>query len=145
MLYASGFDPKNTDDIQAVKAKIQELDENFDLVMIQEQFSQSMVLLSQLLCWKYSKLATLKLKVIDQSIKTPISDEARKELEKWMAADYLLYNHFKSNFEQKIAEYGFEKMKVEEKVMQEMNEKLENLCTNGTTFSMKNVVRSRNG
>jgi hypothetical protein len=134
MLFMSGLDRKNFNDIQSVKAKIQELDDNFDLVMIQEHFTQSMVLLSQLLCWNYSKLASIQLKVFDPESKTKISPEVREKLKKYLEADYLLYDYFKAKFEQKIAEYGYEKMNVEEKIMQQMNEKVEKYCSLGTVI-----------
>ena len=46
---------------EKVDAKIQELDEKFDLVMMVEQFQESLILMKNLFCWEVGDITNLKL------------------------------------------------------------------------------------
>ena len=46
----------DTSNFDLVKAKVQELDKNFHLVMIAEHFEESLVLLSHQLCWPLANM-----------------------------------------------------------------------------------------
>ena len=46
---------------EKVDAKIQELDEKFDLVMMVEHFQESLILMKNLFCWEVGDITNLKL------------------------------------------------------------------------------------
>ena len=46
---------------EKVDAKIQELDEKFDLVMMVEKFQESLILMKNLFCWEVGDITNLKL------------------------------------------------------------------------------------
>lgn len=83
MLWDMGLSLEDMEDPEAVEAKIREAEDTFDLVMIAERFDESVVLLRELLCWEYKDVAYFKLNSRKEGSKSKISDEARKELEKW--------------------------------------------------------------
>ena len=53
-----------------------------------------MILMKDLLCWDYEDIVNFKLNARKESKKVELSEEARSELRKYMASDYILYNHF---------------------------------------------------
>ena len=59
MLWDLGLD--DFDDVEAVRNKIEELEEQFNLVMILERFEESLVLMKSELCWDFSDITNLKL------------------------------------------------------------------------------------
>ena len=62
---AYGIPFKSFKDPEYIDAKIREIDDNFNLILIQERFDESMVLLKHLLCWKNSDLLHLKLNLVE--------------------------------------------------------------------------------
>ena len=51
MLFDLGMNRDNMEDVTKVKQKIQELDQQFELVMIMEKFDESVIILKDMLCW----------------------------------------------------------------------------------------------
>ena len=105
------------DNLTAVQNKIFELDETFDLVMMADRFDESMILLKDLLCWDYEDIVNFKLNARKESKKVELSQEARSELRRYMAADYALYQHFEQIFERKLKEFGESRMKQELQIL----------------------------
>ena len=89
----SGLNVTQLTDLKAVKHKIKQIEKDFDLVMITEQFEESIVLMSDLLCWPLTEVISWKQRV--RKNKTKISEHTRKVLKDWLWADEMLYNHFK--------------------------------------------------
>ena len=92
--------------------QIDEIDSTFDLVLLTEKYSESMILLKDLLCWDYGDLTSLTLNAHDEKTKSKVSREGRKRLQEWMEADYFLYNHFKEKFELEVDSFGRDQMQV---------------------------------
>ena len=127
-LFDFGLPVEDNDNMIAVQAKIKEISETFDLVMVMEQFDESMVLLKHLLCWEYSNLTSLKLNSRDESSKSQISDEARQKLKEWLNSDMVFYNHFKELFKTKLEAFGAEKMSKELEKIQGLNQEAKERC-----------------
>jgi galactosylceramide sulfotransferase len=53
MLWDAGLPARSMNNATAVRAKIQEMEDTFQLVMLAERFDESMVLMKDLLCWDY--------------------------------------------------------------------------------------------
>ena len=75
----------------------------FDLVMIAEQFDESMLLLQNQLCWDVADMTYLKLNERVPAAKSKMTDETRSVLRKWLWADYLVYDHFKNKLEELVS------------------------------------------
>ena len=57
MLWDFGLELGHLANETAVRAKIDEIDANFDLVMVAERFDESIILLRDELCWTYQDVA----------------------------------------------------------------------------------------
>jgi len=100
----------DTTDLGKVQDRINQLDASFDLVMVAEQFDESLVLLSHQLCWPLANMTSLKLNARKASSRSRLSAGSRASLASWLAADYKLYNHFKLRLEERVAEVGSEEV-----------------------------------
>ena len=128
MLWDSGLDAAQMDNLTAVENKIFELDQTFDLVMMADRFDESMILMKDLLCWDYEDIVNFKLNARKESKKVGLSPEARSELKKYMASDYILYNHFKTKFEQKLHKFGKKRMDQELEILRHANSNMKTKC-----------------
>jgi len=128
MLWDSGLEASQMNNLTAVQQKIFELDRTFDLVMMADRFDESMILMKDLLCWDYEDVVNFKLNARKESKKVGLSEEARAELKKYLAADYTLYQHFQERFEQRIEEFGRARMNQELRILRTANEKMKAKC-----------------
>ena len=71
-------------------------------MLITEKFDESMVLLANELCWPLEYVKSFKLNARKSSTKTMLSKKEQQILENWQQGDLLLYNHFKTIFEEKV-------------------------------------------
>jgi len=110
-LWDLGMDNEDINNHEAVKLKIKQMDEDFDLVMIAEDFDSSLVLLSDVLCWPLQNMTSLKLNARKKSKVQELSKEVRKTLKDWLWADYMLYDFFKKELEHKKNSFGPKKVK----------------------------------
>ena len=87
-----------------------------------------MILMKDLLCWDYEDIVNFKLNARKQSKKVELSDEARSELRKYLAADTRLYNHFQQIFQQKLNEFGQSRMEQELRILRHANLNMKTKC-----------------
>ena len=73
MLWDFGLSQNDFENDTAVQAKIEEIEATFDLVLITEKFSESVVLLKDLLCWDFNDMTSLKLNAQKSSSKSKLS------------------------------------------------------------------------
>merc|ERR1711915_1108778 len=109
MLFDFGLDPKDMDNDSMVESKIKEIDDRFNLVMMQESFCESLVLLKEELCWGLVDVTNFKLNGRKEGVKKTLSNYTRSKLREFLRADYKLYNHFKEKLKNKIKSFGREK------------------------------------
>ena len=64
-----GIKSQDLSDEQKIREKVKEVDDQFDLVMLADQFDESLILLAKKLCWKLEDLVTLKLNARSKTIK----------------------------------------------------------------------------
>ena len=105
-MFDLGLQFDEMDNETVILGKILELDSEFDLVMIQEYFDESLLLLRKMLCWEMDDIVFLAQAVRRQSLRTKIDDGLRSKISSWNHADMLLYRHFNSTFWRKLQDYG---------------------------------------
>ena len=64
-----GIKSQDLRDEQKIREKVKGVDDQFDLVMLADQFDESLILLAEKLCWKLEDLVTLKLNARSKTIK----------------------------------------------------------------------------
>jgi len=90
---------------------LQKLDKRFHLVMIQEHFEESLVLLKNLTGWNYRHFAVTPKNV--RKTRQNTSLEIIQELKDFLVFEYDLYNHFSRKFRAIVDEFGRERMRRE--------------------------------
>ena len=111
-----------------VEQKIKELAGDFDLVMIAEQFDESLVLLSDVLCWPLANMTSLKVNARKSSAVEKLSQKARDILRDWLWADQMLYDFFREEFKRKIQSYGLDRMDGDIRQLRELNARVKSEC-----------------
>ena len=129
MLFDLGLDPKDMDNESKVELKIKEIDERFNLVMIKEKFSESLVLLKEELCWDFNDVTNFKLNGRRNEAKARLNNETRSKLKEFLKADYMLYDHFKEKLKKKIEAYGNAKMDEEVAKLETKNVEITKECS----------------
>ena len=92
-------------DESAVAKKIAQIEADFDLIMVTEQFDESLVLLRELLCWDWGDMTYFKLNSWQDTQRSKLSSEGRANLKTWLWGDYMLYQHFKKLFDKAVRKY----------------------------------------
>ena len=90
------------------------------------------------LCWTSEDVITFKLNTKQADKKSAISTEARSALTSWLWADYKLYNYFKSKFQDRIYEYGSDRMAQEKATLKRLVDETWNNCVE-TQFSGNSI------
>ena len=86
-----------------MKNFIDQIDKDFDLVMITERMEESLVLLADVLCVPLETVIIVKDHNVRPKIKVKMLSQANREkLEQYLEPDRLLYDHFLRKLDQKI-------------------------------------------
>jgi len=143
MLYDFGYDNNRQDDRDYVKKAVAEMDNIFDLVLVSDYFDESMVLLSDLLCWPIEEFACLTLNARKHSTHDPKDEERiREKVRKWNEADATIFDHFNATLWRKIKEYGTEKMSIQLEKLQLERERMAEECLEASQPIAVNDMKS---
>ena len=129
MLFDLGLEEKYLDNEGEVVMKIKQIEKHFDIVMIAEFFSESMVLLKQKLCWQTEDIKSFQLNGRMKNGKSKLDTVTRQLLAKYLKSDYMLYNHFREKFIEKMYSFGFEKLEKEVGELNKLNKYLADICS----------------
>lgn len=127
-LWDLGLAREDINNHNAVKEKVKQVGKDFDLVMIAEDFSSSLVLLSEVLCWPLTNMTSLKINARKKSAKEKLSPESREILKDWLWADYLLYDYFKDELQRKKKAFGTDHIEKKVEELGQLNENLKKDC-----------------
>ncbi|XP_072176991.1 galactosylceramide sulfotransferase-like [Diadema setosum] len=105
-LYDFGFDQRCDENLTKIKEKIKELAMEIDLMMINEYYDESLILLRKLMCWEYKEILYISQAVRSKSHRYPITEETKQRIISWNAGEIMLYDHFIKTFWEKVQEYG---------------------------------------
>lgn len=104
-VYDLGLSVKNSRNSTAIRNYVHYLGKQFDLVLINEYFDESLVLMKKLFCWSWSDV--LYISRNQQSRSHAVKNETlRKLIRRHNAADQYLYDYFNKTLWKKIEEYG---------------------------------------
>ncbi|KAK2705655.1 hypothetical protein QYM36_015882 [Artemia franciscana] len=131
MLFDLGFPIEDFDNEEKVKKFVDEVEQNFDLVMVTEKMEESIVLLKHLLCWDYRDLVFLKRNSRAKNKIQKLSVDQTNKLRRWLKADNYLYTKLREVFDKKVEKFGYKKMEEEkQKLSSVMNQIMEG-CLSG--------------
>lgn len=129
LFFDFGYDNRN-DGEDYIKRSIAEIDQVFDLIMISDYIDESLVLLSDLMCWSIEDLACLKLNARAKTTETNAVDQERlrNKVRAWNRSDAALFDHFNATFWRKVNEFGLSKMKTKVQQLQDASKSLSHTC-----------------
>ncbi|XP_035308081.1 galactosylceramide sulfotransferase [Cricetulus griseus] len=125
--YDSGLDPRSP----RVQEHILEVESRFHLVLLQEYFDESLVLLRELLCWDLEDMLYFKLNARRDSPVPRLSGELYRRATAWNLLDARLYHHFNASFWRKVEAFGRERMVREVAELRQANERMRRICIDG--------------
>lgn len=111
-----------------MRQKIEEIEEEFDLVMVSEELDASLVLLSELLCWPLEAMVALPVNVRFPQYKRALDAETRALLRDWLWADQMLYEHFRLLFARRKHDFGADRLGDAVRRLQRLNYEARELC-----------------
>jgi len=106
---------------------IEQLDKEFDLVMITEQFEESLILFKELTCMTYQDIAYIK-KHVTRRQSPQVSELSRMKLKMHLKYEYKVYNYFKQKLETKLASYGKLNIMTSKQKMHKAQEEFIHAC-----------------
>uniref|UniRef100_A0A8C7BUT6 Galactose-3-O-sulfotransferase 2 n=1 Tax=Neovison vison TaxID=452646 RepID=A0A8C7BUT6_NEOVI len=99
MWFDLGFDnDARADDGGYVRARLADVERQFQLVLIAEHFDESMVLLRRALRWRLDDVVTFRLNSRSARNVVPLTAVGRERAQRWCALDWQLYQHFNRSF-----------------------------------------------
>ena len=119
-----------------VNGWLEQIDRDFDLVLIMEYYDYSLALLSIELCWPLSDLANLMTNGGMGIDKVEVSMSDNNEnfddlIRQVNFPDYLLYEHFNATFWRKVKQVGIQRVDAIAKEIRQLSQQLEDMCVNG--------------
>ena len=105
-LFDFGLDHKYEDNSTYIQRMVERVSKEIDLMMINEYYDESLILLKQLMCWEFDDILYIPKGIRSNSHRVKMSEELSDKIRKWNAADVMLYEHFNRTFWEKILAYG---------------------------------------
>ncbi|KAH6922234.1 hypothetical protein HPB50_011030 [Hyalomma asiaticum] len=138
-LGVDGDDMTYRDNHEEISRFVQSVDRDFDLVMIAERFTESLVLLRHLLGWQLDDMVTFKHNA--RSTRRPPPDEdAVRILEKANRVDEALYRHFAAKLDRQIEAFGRGRMEAEVAALESRTAFWYRRCVGSTTVGGQGAV-----
>ena len=146
MLWSMGLKHHTIFNETAIQEKIEFIDSRFHLVMITEMMDESLVLMAHLLCIPLHEVAMFAKNVRKEGHKRVTLSEQTKNILRYtfifywdsfyckdrfrrvQSGDEKLYHHFKKKLEEKIEEFGREKMRKSVEELQRLRKIVEESC-----------------
>ncbi|XP_062944255.1 galactosylceramide sulfotransferase [Cynocephalus volans] len=125
--YDSNLDPSSPQ----VQEHVLEVEHRFHLVLLQEYFDESLVLLKDLLCWELEDVLYFKLNARRDSPGPRLSGELYRRATAWNMLDAHLYRHFNASFWRRVEAFGRERMAREVAALRRANERMQRICIDG--------------
>lgn len=113
MCFDLGLRPQDFANGQVVQEFVNFIADTFDLVMIAERLDESLVLLKHLLCWTTEDVVAFRINARLDKYRVEMSPEVKEKLRQFNGADVQLYEYFLQAFEEKVAEFGQDRMAEE--------------------------------
>ena len=124
-LYDLGLEQEKVQNMELVASYIDEIEREFDLVMITEYFDESLILLKRLLRWEFKDMVYFRLRSKRKNIN--FEKEVENNILTWNRADAILYDHFNKTFWRKVSDAG-PTFDEELKAFRKINQEYQNSC-----------------
>ena len=140
-LYDLGLDKDEMDSDENVKTKVDELDNEFDQVLILEQLDEGLVIMADRLCWPLEEVRYVRLNSRTEAYVSKVTKESRNILTDWLWADYVLYNHFLKKHKLTVMNFGAQKTIREVGRLRSINLDLSDQCSSNVSDSVQHAEK----
>ena len=106
MLFDLGLKPRYYNNTHYVNNYIKDLEASFHLVLLQEYFDESLILLKRMLCWDINDVLHFKLNQRKTKHLENIPASVMEKILQWNSADLKLYNVFNRTFWNTVESQG---------------------------------------
>ncbi|XP_037069315.1 galactosylceramide sulfotransferase-like [Pollicipes pollicipes] len=117
----------------AIRAKIDQITAEFDLIMLVERFEESLILLKDLMHWGTREVTYLRLNAARDQNASHLKPTTKERLHHILLADRMLYQHFAGVFDARVRAFGVERMAAEVAQLRAANAALEASCADRPT------------
>uniref|UniRef100_A0A8C6ZNU5 Galactose-3-O-sulfotransferase 2 n=1 Tax=Nothoprocta perdicaria TaxID=30464 RepID=A0A8C6ZNU5_NOTPE len=129
MWFDFGYDNNAKDDESYIQAVLEEIEQNFHLVLIADYFDESMILLKHALCWDLDDVVYFKLNSRKEDTVQTLTPESKERVKVWCSLDWKLYLHFNQTFWKRIQEIvGLEELEKEVNHLRARQKELMETC-----------------
>ncbi|XP_066477595.1 galactose-3-O-sulfotransferase 2 [Tiliqua scincoides] len=129
MWFDLGYDNNAVYDEDHIQSIIQDIEQNFQLMLLADYFDESMILLKNTLCWDLDDVVYFKLNSRSLESVQRLTSESQDKVKEWCALDWKLYKHFNNTFWSKIQEkVGLRALYKEVTLLQKRQKELMELC-----------------
>ena len=109
--------------------KIQQLETEFDQVLILEHLDEGLVLLSHSLCWPLEKVQHAALNARKKGSTQKLTEENKKILNSMLWGDNMVYQYFLQKHKDNVKAFGQTRLEDNVKELQDLNNKLNEKCS----------------
>ncbi|XP_042314450.1 galactose-3-O-sulfotransferase 2 [Sceloporus undulatus] len=129
MWFDLGYDNNAVYDEHYIQSVIQDIEQNFHLMLIADYFDESMILLKDTLCWHLDDVVYFKLNARSQNTIHTLNPESKEKVKEWCDLDWKLYKHFNDTFWSKIQErMDLKTLYKEVDLLQQRQKELMEMC-----------------
>nr|XP_054774342.1 galactosylceramide sulfotransferase-like [Lytechinus pictus] len=128
MLFELGLDDTEKADPKVIEEMINRTASEFELVMIMDYFSESLILLKELMCWDLEDVSYFVVNGRATSFINKLSDVTAERIRKWNNGNTELYRFFNETFWRKVKEFGEDRMREEVAKLEEVNRRMADRC-----------------
>ncbi|CAN9493058.1 unnamed protein product [Ophioblennius macclurei] len=122
---------------------IADMERDFHLLLINEYFDESLVLLRHALCWSLEDVATFRRTSHGDQTAVPFLAATVEHVQRWNALDWKIYQHFNATFWRRVESVmGAEQMKTEVSELRELQARLTQICLKAR---FKRIPKAFNG
>lgn len=127
MSFDLGLPAEKFEDDLFIDSYLKELANDYEIMLIMEEFEESLVLMKRHLCWDMKDILYVPLNIKKAKVHVAFSEEDRKNLKVWNRADFKLYNLFKNVFSEKKSAQGAD-FGAEVEVFKTVRKQIEDFC-----------------
>ncbi|XP_066050184.1 galactose-3-O-sulfotransferase 2 isoform X2 [Chamaea fasciata] len=144
MWFDFGYNNNAEDDTKYTQAVLEEIEQNFHLILIADYFDESMILLKHALCWDLDDVIYFKLNSRSQDTVQTLSPESEEQIKAWCSLDWKLYLHFNQSFWRRIEQtIGLVVLKKEVDLLRTRQKELMEACLSEQEAVSKDHIRNR--
>ncbi|NWV42112.1 G3ST2 sulfotransferase, partial [Grantiella picta] len=144
MWFDFGYDNNAEDHTQYTQAVLEEIEQNFHLILIADYFDESMILLKHTLCWDLDDVIYFKLNSRSHDTVHTLTPESEERIKAWCSLDWKLYLHFNQSFWRRIEKtIGLEVLEKEVDLLRTRQKELMETCLSEQQGVGRDHIRNR--